>query len=196
MNGAPASPLALLVFFNPGLLVYSGESVRLPERILEAAGVSRQKRSPILRRQSPSTLPRSGRFPHCRALRFYQVSPTTWRPDLSRSWRQRRFVLRSTDTRGPLFEYFSQELDRRLPSPRFRLRMQSSFGCFVADSSFARKAVLRVTVKVDLPVHLRESHFFSKCNHTFQWHHRVGITVQDEDLGHDSPRFHSHSRSY
>ena len=51
MNGAPASPLALFVFFNLGLLVYSGESVRLPERILEAAGVSRQKRSPILRRQ-------------------------------------------------------------------------------------------------------------------------------------------------
>jgi hypothetical protein len=73
--------------------------------------------------------------------------------------------------------------------------MQSSFGCFVADSSLARKAVLRVTVKVDLPVHLRESHFFSKCNHTFQWHHRVGITVQDEDLGHDSPRFHSHRRA-
>ena len=102
---------------------------------------------------------------------------------------------RSTDTRGPSFEYFSQELDRRLPSPRFRLRMQSSFGCFVADSSLARKAVLRVTVKVNLPVRLRESHFFSKCNHTFQWHHRVVITVQDEDLGHDSSRSHSHRRA-
>jgi len=44
----------------------------------------------------------------------------------------------------PLFEYFPQELDRRLPRPFFRLWMQSSFGCPVADSSFTRKTVLQV----------------------------------------------------
>ena len=32
-----------------------------------------------------------------------------------------------------LFKYFSQELDRRLPRPGFRLWMLSSFGCPVAD---------------------------------------------------------------
>lgn len=32
-----------------------------------------------------------------------------------------------------LFKYFSQELDRRLPRPGFRLWMLSSFGCPVAE---------------------------------------------------------------
>jgi len=32
-----------------------------------------------------------------------------------------------------LFKYFSEELDRRLPRPGFRLWMLSSFGCPVAD---------------------------------------------------------------
>jgi hypothetical protein len=58
--------------------------------------------------------------------------------------------------------------------------MQSSFGCPVADSSFARKTMLCVTVYVDLPVRLSKPHFFSKCNHTFERHHWVGITTQDE----------------
>ena len=65
---------------------------------------SRQKRSPIPARRLPSTLLRSGRFPHCRARGLYQASCTTWRPDLLRSSsRQPRFVLRkhqSTKPRG------------------------------------------------------------------------------------------------
>ena len=40
-------------------------------------GNSRQKRSPILGQRSPSTLLRSGRFPHCRALGLSQASSTT-----------------------------------------------------------------------------------------------------------------------
>jgi hypothetical protein len=74
-----------------------------------------------------------------------------------------------------LFEHFSQELDRRLPRSRFRLWMKSRFGCPVTDSSFASKAMFRVTVYVDLPVRLGELHFVSKCNHTFHWNHWVGI---------------------
>jgi hypothetical protein len=40
-----------------------------------------------------------------------------------------------------------------------------------------------------------QPHFLSKCNYTFHWHHRVGITVEDEDFGHDSFRLRSHRRA-
>ena len=72
--------------------------------------------------------------------------------------------------------------------------MQSSFGCPLAEGPFSRKAVFRVTVDVDLPVRPGVSHFFSEPDHTFQRHHRVGITMQDEDLGHHSFRLRSHRR--
>ena len=77
---------------------------------------SRQKRSPTLGRQSPSTLLRSGRFRHCRALGLYQASSTTWRPDLSRSWyRQRRFVLRKTPDSRPYIDWSGQLSSGRQP---------------------------------------------------------------------------------
>ncbi len=89
---------------------------------------SRQKRSPILGRRSPSTWLRSGRFPHCRVLGLYQASSTRWRPDLLRSsCRQRRFVLRKTPNyRANLTDEVllrhdikveSPEMGRLLPAP-------------------------------------------------------------------------------
>jgi hypothetical protein len=68
----------------------------------------------------------------------------------------------------PLFEYFSQELDRRLPRPCIRLWMESSFRCSVADNSLTRKTVLRVTVNIELPVRLGQPHFFLKIDHTLR----------------------------
>ena len=45
-----------------------GDPAKLAHYFQIQEGELRQKRSPILGRQSPSTLLRSGRFPHCRAL--------------------------------------------------------------------------------------------------------------------------------
>ena len=60
--------------------------------------------------------------------------------------------------------------------------MQSSLRCLVTDSSFPRKAVLRVTVNIDLPVRLGQPHFFLKIDHALRWRHRIGVTVQNEDV--------------
>jgi hypothetical protein len=63
--------------------------------------------------------------------------------------------------------------------------MKSSFRCPVADNSFTRKAVLRVTVNTELPVRLGQPHFFLKIDHTVRWRYRIGVTVQHEDFGYD-----------
>lgn len=93
--------------------------------------------------------------------------------------------MRSAMRERPLFEYFSQELDRRLPRSGFRLWMYSSFGCPVANNSFTPKTVLRVTVNIDLPVRLGHPHFLLKIDHGLCWRHRIGVTVQHEDFGYD-----------